>query len=144
MRHNIIFDNPFYRPVSIRIHEIHRVPGAVGVGAYGVVLLGQGVWGQPGRGPGIIEPGAEVQVWTAGSCCRGARKRARANPLACNFLATEAVAEDGLRRICAGGPYAALAAKGIIVEPLQDISASILDDTHTAQVVRNLIDWTSP
>ena len=60
-----------------------------------VVLLGQGVLAEPGRGPGIIEPGTEVQVGTAGSCCRGARRNA--NLLACNFLATEAVAEGGLR-----------------------------------------------
>ena len=70
---------------------------AVGVGADRVVLLGQGVLAEPGRRPGIIDPGTEVQVGTAGSCCRGARKRARANPLACNFLATEAVPEGGLR-----------------------------------------------
>ena len=68
---------------------------AVGVGADRVVLLGQGVLAEPGRRPGIIEPGAEVQVGTAGSCCRSARRNA--NPLACNFLATEAVPEGGLR-----------------------------------------------
>ena len=57
-------------------------------------------------------PGTEVQVGTAGSGCRGARKRARANLLACNFLATEAVPEGGLRRTCPGRPYAAIAAEG--------------------------------
>ena len=56
---------------------------------------------EPGRSPGIVEPGTEVQVGTAGGCRRGARRgahaavlrHARADLLACNFLATEAVAE---------------------------------------------------
>ncbi len=138
MRHNIIFDNPFYRPVSIRIHEIHRVPGTVGVGTDGVVLLGQGVLAEPGRRPGIIDPGTEIQVGTAGSCCRDARRNA--NLLACNFLATEAVPEGGLRRIRPGSPYPALASKRIIVKPLQDRSLAILNHPYAAKMVRNLID----
>ena len=93
-----------------RIDQIHRIPGAVSVGADGVVLLGQGVLAEPGRRPGIIDPGTKVQVGTAGSCCRSARRNA--NLLACNFLATETVPEGGLRRICPGSPYPALASEG--------------------------------
>ena len=56
---------------------------------------------EPGRSPGIVEPGTEVQVGTAGGGRRGARRgaehRARANFLACNFLATEPVPERTLR-----------------------------------------------
>ena len=48
-------------------------PGAVGIRADGVVLLGHRVLAEPGRGPGIVEPGTKVQIGTAGSCCRGAR-----------------------------------------------------------------------
>ena len=55
-------------------------------------------------------PGTEVQVGTAGSGCRSARRNA--NLLACNFLATEAVAEGvvhvrpvrGIDAPCSVGP----------------------------------------
>ena len=126
-----------YIPFTSYVNPIHRISGTIGVGADSVVLLGQRILAEPGRGPGIIDPGAEVQVGTAGSCCRGARRNA--NLLACNFLATEAVPERGLRRTRAGGPYPALASKRIIVKPLQDRSLAILNHPHTAQVVRNLI-----
>ena len=105
-----------------------------------MLQLGEEVLAEPGRGPGIIEPGTEVQVGTAGSCRRGARKRACDGLLACNFLATEAVPEGRLRRTCAGGPYPALAAERIVIEPLEDIAVPILNHPDTAKMIRNLID----
>ena len=117
-------NNPDLFP--FRIHEVDRVPGAVDVGADGVVLLGHRILAEPGRGPGIIEPGTEVQVGTAGSCRRDARKRACAGLLACNFLATEAVPDGRLRRTRYGGPYPALAAEGVVIKPLEDRSLAIL------------------
>ena len=38
---------PSFNPCSIRINQIHWISGAVGVGAGGVVLLGEGVGGEP-------------------------------------------------------------------------------------------------
>ena len=82
------------------ILHTHRIIRTIRIRADVVVLLGQGILAEPGRGPGIIEPGAEVQVGSAGGCRRGARKgacnKACVNILACNFLATEAVAEGWL------------------------------------------------
>ena len=89
MGHNMICDYPFDGSITCRIHQIHRISSTIGVGTDSVVLLGHRILAEPGRGPGIIEPGTEVQVGTAGGCRRGARKRACASLLACNFLATE-------------------------------------------------------
>ena len=47
---------------SIRIHKVDRVSGAVGVWAGGVVLLGEGIGGEPAAEGGAVVPGAEVGV----------------------------------------------------------------------------------
>ena len=109
-----------------------------------VVLLGQGVLAEPGRGPGIVEPGAEVQVGSAGGCRRGARKgacnKACVNILACNFLATEAVTDGWLRRIRTGGPAPADAAERKVVEPLKHSPRPVLDDPHASEVVGDVVE----
>ena len=84
---------------------------------------------------GILRCAFQIAIIT---CCRGARRNA--NLLACNFHATEAVPEGGLRRIRPGSPYPALASERVVVEPLQDSSLTILNHPHAAQMVRNLID----
>ena len=107
-----------------------------------IVLLGHGVLAEPGRGPGIVEPGAEIQVGSAGGSRRGARKgaynKACVNFLACNFLATEAVAEGWLRRIRTGEPAFADAAERIVVEALSHGPGPVLDDPHAPEVVGDM------
>lgn len=82
---------------------------------------------EPGRCPRVIEPGTEIQVGIADGCRRGARRRACADPLACNFLATEAVSDSRLCGRRAGGPTGADASEGIIVDALQDVACAVLD-----------------
>ena len=126
------------------ILHTHRIIRTIRIRADVVVLLGQRVLAEPGRGPGIVEPGAEVQVGSAGGCRRGARKgacnKACVNILACNFLATEAVAEGWLRRIRAGGPAPADASERIVVESLPHGPGPVLDDPHAAEVVGDVVE----
>ena len=126
------------------ILHTHRIIRTIRIRADVVVLLGQRVLAEPGRGPGIVEPGAEVQVGSAGGCRRGARKCARneacVNDLACNFLATETVAEGRLRGIRAGGPASTDASERIVVESLENGPGPVLDDPHAAEVVGNVVE----
>ena len=57
----------------------------------------------------------------------GARRRACADLLACNYLATETPADGRLRRGRAGRPTGADASEGIIVDALQDVACAVLD-----------------
>ena len=59
---------------------------------------------EPGRCPRVVEPGTEIQIRITGGCRRGARRGACADALACNFLATEAVADGRLCGGRTGGP----------------------------------------
>ena len=46
----------------IRIHEIHRIPSAVGIRTDAVVFLGEGVGDEPAAEGRAVLAGAEVQV----------------------------------------------------------------------------------
>ena len=57
-----IFFVPYYEFPAIRIHEIHRITSAVGVGADAVVFLGEGVGDEPAAEGRAVLAGAEVGV----------------------------------------------------------------------------------
>jgi len=95
---------------------------------------------EPGGCPRVIEPGAEIQVGIPDGCRRGARRRACADPLACNFLATETPADGRLCWGRAGRPTGADASEGIVVNTLQDVACAVLDGSHTSEVVGDVVE----
>ena len=48
--------------ISIRINAVHRIPGAVGIGADAVVLLRHGVDLHEGAGGGVVGAGAAEYI----------------------------------------------------------------------------------
>ena len=129
-----------WNPQSFRVYKRHRITGAVGEGADAIVLLGEGILAEPGGCPRVIEPGTEIQVGIADGCRRGARRRACADLLACNFLATETPADGRLcwRRV--GRPASADTSERIVVDTLQDVACAVLDGSHASEVVGDVVE----
>ena len=129
-----------WNPQSFRVYKRHRITGAVGEGADAIVLLGEGILAEPGGCPRVIKPGTEIQVGIADGCRRGARRRACADLLACNFLATEAVPDGRLCRGRAGRPTGADTSERIVVDTLQDVACAVLDSPHASEVVGDVVE----
>ena len=123
---------------SLRIHKVHRIPGAVGQRADSVVLLCHGIHTQPRGGAGAVEPRAEVQVRGAGG---GASAGELGQGRAGDLLPPEAEALLGAVRRAVGGPAAVGSAKRIVVEALADRPGAVLDDAHAAEVVRHIVEY---
>ena len=105
-------------PFSFRIHEIHRIPCAVGVWADAGIVCGQRVGAEPGGGEGVVDARAEV-VQTGGRV-----------PL----LAAESVAGGGITPVCASSGLDVVPVRVIMVHS-EGRPGRICHHAHAPQMV---------